>query len=239
MYRLLSVLMLFLIVASAMSVRVVAQESDGSHPGNANRPTGERLLSAQRKLPSSIVRKQASDMTIEHAVKERTAPVPSLRHEPNLRLRPRGSQQIDLRSSQRNPAATVFASLGIVLGLFLTVSYISRSFQTSSNSKIPAGVIEVLGKNKLSPKQELQLVRLGPKLLLLCMSSESVDTLAEITEPHEVQQLLEVCYGQEKNAMANAFQGLLASKTHDPSHNGHDVSASLVEKYTRGDSTYA
>ena len=78
--------------------------------------------------------------------------------------------------------------LGIVIGVFLIVMILMS--KKSDSSMIPKEAIEVLGRVPFSGKQTLQLVRFGQKLVLVESSSNGLKPISEMTDPLEVQQML-------------------------------------------------
>ncbi|HEX3726805.1 MAG TPA: flagellar biosynthetic protein FliO [Pirellulales bacterium] len=96
------------------------------------------------------------------------------------------------------------ASLGIVLGLFLVVAWAVRRGMPRGSALLPNEVLEVLGRAPLAGKQQIHLLRCGTKLLLVCVSPTSVETLTEIADSDEVQRLTDLC--QLGTAPANSFR---------------------------------
>ncbi len=89
---------------------------------------------------------------------------------------------------------SVVLSLGAVLGLFFLIAWIMRrGLPSSGTSRLPAEVIEVFGRAPLAGRQQLQLLRLGNKLLLVNLSATGVTTLGEVTDPAEVERLSGLC----------------------------------------------
>ena len=70
----------------------------------------------------------------------------------------------------------------------------------------------------MNAKQEMQLVRLGNKLLLLAVTPEGAETLTEITDPVEIDRLSELCQGSGAN-LANSLQQMLAGLQQEPADN--------------------
>lgn len=98
----------------------------------------------------------------------------------------------------------MLGSLTLVLGLYFTFVWIMRRLNPGASSGIPAEVIEVMGHIPFGPKRELQLVRLGSKLLLLMSSPEGTNSIGEITDPDEVEYLAALCPGKrQKNSESN------------------------------------
>lgn len=89
--------------------------------------------------------------------------------------------------------AKMLSSLALVLGGYFAVVWITRKLSPASNSRLPADVVDVLGRTPFGQKQSLQLVRLGNKLLLLLEGPDGTHPIGEITDPQEVHQLTTQC----------------------------------------------
>ena len=99
------------------------------------------------------------------------------------------------RDSQKHPLRTVISSLAIVLGAFLLATAILRKQSksqtpTSASSGSALNLMDNMGELQLTPEVKLNLVRIGSRLLVLHLSDDGVQTVAEITDSAEVQQLL-------------------------------------------------
>ena len=94
----------------------------------------------------------------------------------------------------------VFGSLAVVVGGYLGLVALMRKFNFTGSRKIPAEVIEVIGSAPFGPRKDLQLVRLGSKLLLLMNSPEGTHPVGEITDPEEVDYLISLCGGRASKA---------------------------------------
>ncbi len=64
---------------------------------------------------------------------------------------------------------TVVSSLAIVLGLFFAAAWLMRRGAPAGSTALPSEVVQVLGRAALSAKQQMQLVRIGDKLVLLAV----------------------------------------------------------------------
>lgn len=84
-------------------------------------------------------------------------------------------------------------SLAIVIGGYLGLVLLMRMWNPQAAGALPREVVEVLGTSPLNSKQNLQLVRLGSKLLLLIHGPEGTQSLGEISNPNEVEHLAQVC----------------------------------------------
>jgi flagellar biosynthetic protein FliO len=80
---------------------------------------------------------------------------------------------------------SLFIVLAAVAGVALLVRRLVPSVRAMSG-----GTIEVLGRNHLSPKQSLALVRVGRRVLLIGVTAERLSMLCEIDDADEVADLL-------------------------------------------------
>lgn len=87
----------------------------------------------------------------------------------------------------------VLSSLAIVVGCYLGFVWLMRKANPKRNGGLPSEVFELVGSKRMNSKQTLQLVRLGSKLLLLVNGEEGTQSIAEITDPNEVEYLTSVC----------------------------------------------
>ncbi|MEZ6093739.1 MAG: hypothetical protein R3C03_05815 [Pirellulaceae bacterium] len=88
------------------------------------------------------------------------------------------------------------ASLAIVIGGYLILVWLSRLIHPQSNRALPRQVVEVIGQTRFNATQNLQLVRLGNRLLLLLVGREGTQAIGEVTDPVEVEQLIAACGGK-------------------------------------------
>ena len=92
-------------------------------------------------------------------------------------------------------AVTLAGSLALVLGVFFLVVWLFRRALPQGRGLLPPEAFEVLGRAPLANRQQAQLLRCGNKLLLVCVGAAGAETLTEITDPAEVERLVEVCRG--------------------------------------------
>ncbi len=87
-------------------------------------------------------------------------------------------------------------SLALVVGGYLALVVVLRKFSGGGQQGIPAEVVSVLGNLPYGHKQNLRLVRLGSKLVLLLNGPEGTHPIGEITDPGEVDYLVSLCEGK-------------------------------------------
>ncbi len=104
----------------------------------------------------------------------------------------------------RHPIAAAGISLAVVfLGYFLLRLFGGRR-SVRRPGQLPRQVVELIGFVPLGQRQQLQLVRLGSKLVLVAVSANGAEPLAEVTDPVEVDQILTACQSGQ-SALAGAI----------------------------------
>jgi flagellar biogenesis protein FliO len=94
----------------------------------------------------------------------------------------------------RQPLGAAAFSLGIVFcGYFFVRVLTSSGRGRQRPGRLPRNVVELVGFVPLGARQQLQLVRLGSKLVLVAISANRTEPLAEVTDPVEVDQILAAC----------------------------------------------
>lgn len=101
------------------------------------------------------------------------------------------------RTAASSDIGRMLGSLALVLGLYFGFVWIMRRLSPSGNQTLPREVIELMGQIPFGPKRNLQLIRLGSKLLLIINSAEGSQALGEITDPNEVEYLVALCSGRK------------------------------------------
>lgn len=82
--------------------------------------------------------------------------------------------------------AKVVGGLAVVIAIFLTLTTFLGKKRQAAGAMPP---MEILAKSRLNKAQQMQLVRVGSRLLLLANSDKRVDTLTEFTDPQEILEI--------------------------------------------------
>ncbi len=186
------------------------EQTDGNESaGNAAQVEPRNEL---RKLPFRFARAPA-DSVRSHVVRaSATEAAPSPLTQPGksrpLGLKgPSGESTSKRRTSGLQPGVTIGGSLAIVVGLFLIVAWMARRGMPQQPPLLPREAIEVLGRQRFGGKQqEVQLLRIGNKLLLVHVMAGHVEPLSEITDPAEVDRLTGICYQAHPSSSTRRFQ---------------------------------
>lgn len=144
---------------------------------------------------------------------------------PALRLAPRN---VSPRQPLAKPLAptpgaaigTVAGSLGIVLGVFCVIAWCARRVNPGASSLLPKEAVEVLGRAPLAGRQQMQLVRVGHKLLLVAISPAGVVALTEISDPAEIEHLSGLCRRGASGSASAAFREALEQLSTEPAPRG-------------------
>jgi len=101
---------------------------------------------------------------------------------------------------------TMFGSLAVVLGLFLGLMWFLRRGLPKGTRQLSGEVVEVLGRAPLAGRQQMHLIRFGNRLLLVSVTPGGAETLAEITDPVEVDRLAGICQQGHVHSTTNTFR---------------------------------
>jgi flagellar biogenesis protein FliO len=104
---------------------------------------------------------------------------------------------------------TTATSLATVLGLFLLLVWFQRRVSGHRGSMLPGEVVQTLGRVPLNGRQEMHLVRVGNKLLLLAVTASSAETLTEITDAEEIERLSRTCRHEQPGSISASFREIL------------------------------
>lgn len=112
-------------------------------------------------------------------------------------------------SANMKPLVTTGVSLGLVLAIFCAIVWFSKKSGGRANKALPSEIVELLGVTAITPKQQMQLVRLGNKILLLSLTQQGVQPIGEITDSDEVARICAICQTNRPNSMSNTFRQVL------------------------------
>jgi len=95
--------------------------------------------------------------------------------------------------------------LVIVLGVIAAMALLLRRFLPNQRLLNGSGAIEVVARTGLSSKQQLVLIKVGRRLVLLGVSAERINPLSEVVDPDEVAMLIGTAAGDQPGSMRRAF----------------------------------
>ena len=106
-------------------------------------------------------------------------------------------------------ATTVFASLLVVIAAFLGVVWFIRRSYPQSNQKLPTEALELLGRTPLTGRLSLQLLRLGKRVVLVCVSPDGAEVITEVQDDEEAEHLVALCKQAEPNSISSTFRDVI------------------------------
>ena len=182
----------------AQDPRASARVPRSSGPVSAPRPHESRL-------PVQLVRRDSQPEGVPSSG-QADAPIPI---PPPRAKQPSGHASRPRQSASRNVGLAVISSLAIVLGLFFLVVWLSRRALPKSATSLPTEVLEVLGRAPLASRHNLQLIRIGQRLLLVSVTPDNAETLTEITDATEVNHLSGLCRQHQPGSISSTFRQVL------------------------------
>ena len=104
------------------------------------------------------------------------------------------------------PVVSVGGTLLIVIAAFFILVIFLRKVSPQSSRPLPKEAFECLGRYLLTQKHQLQLLRLGNRIVLVSIMPDGVSTLVEITDPDEAVALLGLCRRLDSNSATEMFR---------------------------------
>ena len=120
----------------------------------------------------------------------------------------------------KNEIVRVFGALAAVIGLVLMLRVCIRRFGGDAmlggrGAARPSGVVEILARYPLSRGQQLVVLKMARRILLLHQSGTAVTALAEVTDHQEVAALLARMEAGSSERNAAKFRNTLAEFMHE------------------------
>ena len=113
--------------------------------------------------------------------------------------------------------------LGVVTLMILIGVVLRRVGGPLARGGRPSGVLEVLGRYPLARGQQLVLLRLVSRVVLLHQTRNSLTTLSEVTDSDEVATLLARVEAATRSGQPGRFHGLLAGAAAGGGKFGHEM----------------
>lgn len=101
----------------------------------------------------------------------------------------------------------IFFSLALVIALFLAFAWLLKKLNPALASGLPRDVLSVLGQTTLTSRHRLFLVRFGSKLVLITVSGDQAEAVAELTDAREVSAILSRLGTDEKDRVPAGGRG--------------------------------
>src|SRR4030095_4081859 len=112
------------------------------------------------------------------------------------------------RSSNGPDFQRVLLALGIVMGAIFVARWGFKEMSPVPAAARNSQAIRILSRNVIGPKQQLMLVQIGKRLVLVGNSSDSMNALAQIVDDDEVAALLGQLQSETSTSSVSAFPSL-------------------------------
>ena len=123
--------------------------------------------------------------------------------------------------TQLMPVLSVLGSLCLVLGAFFLFVMFMKKVGPKNGGNLPKEALENVGRYPLNQKLQLNLIRLGNRLILVAVTPDGgVETISEIESQDEVAQILAQCRKLDPNSSQAQFKSVLDEFAQEKSPDG-------------------
>lgn len=105
-------------------------------------------------------------------------------------------------------AGRVVLALGLVIGGILILRWCGVRVMGGGKARA-SGAVSVVGRTLISPRQQLLLVQVGRRLVLVGNSGGHMNPLCEIRDPDEVAEVIGQLRSEKSDSAAKGFSSLL------------------------------
>ena len=102
----------------------------------------------------------------------------------------------------------VMLSLAVVLGLIFVLRWGAQRLFGKTVASRASRAVQVLSRNVISPKQQLLVVQVGRRLVVVGDSGQQMNALCEITDPDEITALVGQLHEEKGEITGNPFGAL-------------------------------
>jgi flagellar biogenesis protein FliO len=169
------------------------------------------LLAARFALAAGVtqvtVGPQAAPATQQTAVDPPSSPPKSKYESIEFANRPpqqRGGTPTQLLTSDSG-VPRVLGALGVVIGCIFIVRYLGKKILGLQTIGSGGGVVQILSRTPISPRQQLMLIQVGRRIVLVANCGAAMNALCEITDADEVASLAGQLQQRRRTSATSAF----------------------------------
>ncbi len=124
-------------------------------------------------------------------------------------------QEQDSTSERNDPLwrpgwlLNTITALGAVLAVIILLRVVLGRFTGAGGVVQSSPLLEVLSRVTVAPRSQVVLMRMGSRILVVGESAGGLRTLAQITEPDEIAQVLASVASDRPNSISRGFQQLV------------------------------
>jgi flagellar biogenesis protein FliO len=123
----------------------------------------------------------------------------------SIPAQPTGGQNLGSGSSYDLSGARITLALAAVIGLIFLLRYGGRKIFPAAIAAGRTSAVKVLARCPLSPRQQILLVQVGRRVMVISDSSSQLNCLSQITDADEVAALLGEIQRQKSSPVAGPF----------------------------------
>lgn len=117
-----------------------------------------------------------------------------------------GDRSSDSGESMLGPWVQMILALAVVVALIFGLQWLLKRIGGRRAGGSRSGVLDVVARTGVTTRQELMLVRLGERMVLLGRSATGITRLAEIDDANEVQRLQALIEGRDEKTSGEGGQ---------------------------------
>lgn len=135
-----------------------------------------------------------------------------------------------LSKPELTPVISIAGSLLIVVAAFFLLVIFFRKVSPQGNRPLPKEAFECLGRYFLTQKHQLQVLRLGNRIVLVSVMPDGVSALAEIADPDEAVSFLGLCRRLDTDSATEVFRRTVARMSEDELSRPHERPVAARQK---------
>ena len=204
-----------------------AEEESFSTKSTSRKPTDAASSrgSKQTKKNESL---ETSDGSLlrERSVKEsKSEPIaitpPSVSRLSHSNKEGSDNSELNSRNAATGWGSTAWPLLAVVVAIVLGTRWLKKHSPTAARG-LPSEAFDILGRRAVDQRTSVVIARCGSRLLVLSLSPHGMQTLAEITDPVEIECLAGLCRtSQRDQSLADTFRAMLNKPA--PTKNAADL----------------
>ena len=183
-----------------------------SPSAQTQQPNAVRNYSPSINLPESFQSPGSSEYSQSHDPKsENSHPIPLKKATGRFALNEDGTKASLSGQSSLSKILTPILALAGVISVIFVLSKVVKKQVPFAAQKLDAEVLDILGRKVVDQRHSIIFVKAGQRILVLGSSLDGLNTLAEITDPVEVDQIRGLCKtAGPQTDMTSSFKMLLS-----------------------------
>lgn len=145
-----------------------------------------------------------------------TQPVATSAFEKKTLQRPAGAVRTDpaVANKPTVPTSPAMGTLRVVMALALVIvvifllRWIAQQYFGAPSAKKTSQAVQVLSRSMISPKQQIVLLQVGRRVLIVGDAGGQMNSLAEITDQDEIAALVTQLRHDKQDPVTRAFSGI-------------------------------